>query len=292
MPTRTRNHPGLVLRFDGVSILVDPGEGTQRQLLHAGISPASIDVVWLTHVHGDHCLGVPGFLQRRGLDGIGPLTLVHPAAGDPVVDASLTMAGPGVGERIRLGGSGGPVLRLGAVTLSAEALDHRVPAYGLRMQEDDGVHIDSARAAALGVTGPDVGRLIREGSLTVGDTRVHLSQVSTPRPGQRAAVVMDTRRCPGAEALADGADLLVTESTFLSPEARLANDYRHLTAADAGALARDGHSRRLVLQHYSQRYPDEEAFAVEARTVCGTDTEVVAARDLQRVDFPRVWRAA
>lgn len=287
VPTKRRAHPGLVLRFDGYSVLVDPGEGTQRQLTLAGVSASSIDLIWLTHVHGDHCFGLPGFLQRRALDGAGPITLVHPAAGDTVVDALLTAAGGSelIGERIRLDGATSFQTRPG-LFFDGIALDHRIPAFGLRLRESDGVRVDAKAAAALGVSGPAIGQLLRQGTIFTDRGTVAREQVSRPRPGQRAAVVMDTAMCEGAEELAEGADLLVTEATFLSTESHLAEEYRHLTAADAGRLARDGQARRLVLQHYSQRYPEEEVFAIEARSVMGDHGDVIAAVDLQRIPFP------
>lgn len=297
VPTRTRNHVGLVLRVDGpggpLGVLVDPGEGTQRQLLQAGVPASAIDVVWLTHVHGDHCLGLPGFLQRRGVDGLpGPVHLVHPAEGDRAVDGLLAAHGGSVDPpvvRHRLSGDGGEVLRLGAWALTAVALDHRIAAYGLRLQEDDGVRVVTDRAAAAGVTGPDVGLLLREGVLTVGGRVVRREEVTAPRAGQAVAVVMDTRMCAGARELARGCDLLVAEATFLAGEGEssMARDYGHLTAREAGQLAREGGVRRLVLQHYSQRHPVEDDFAIEARAeVDPAVTDVVAAVDLQRVPFP------
>lgn len=142
----------------------------------------------------------------------------------------------------------------------AAELDHTTDAFGWRIVEPDGVRLLPDRLSAYGVRGCDVGRLQRSGLLTVGGRRGLLSDVSARRPGQRFALVMDTRLCDGAEVLADGADLLVCESTFLY----------------AGA-------RRLVLTHFSQRYRDESSFADEARTVFA---DVVAARDLLTVSVP------
>lgn len=296
VPTRTRNHVGLLLRVDGphrsVGVLVDPGEGTQRQLLHAGVPASAVDVVWLTHVHGDHCLGLPGFLQRRGVDGLpGPVHLVHPAEGDRAVNGLLAAHGgtrdpPVVRHRLT---TDGEVLRLGSWALSAVALDHRIAAFGLRLQEDDGLRVLHEAAQRYGVTGHAVGRLLREGSLTVDGRVVRREDIAARRPGQSAAVVMDTRLCAGAAELALDCDLLVTEATFLAGhgEEEIARDFRHLTARQAGALAREGGARRLVLQHYSQRHPREEEFAEEARAeVDPAVTDVVAALDLQRVPFP------
>ncbi len=104
------------------------------------------------------------------------------------------------------------------------------------------------------------------------------------RAGQSFAFVMDTRRCPAAVELARGVDLLVCESTYVSGEEELAEQYAHLTAAQAATIAATAGARRLVLTHYSARHPDEQAFADEARELF---PDVVAARDLDRIPVPR-----
>jgi ribonuclease Z len=113
--------------------------------------------------------------------------------------------------------------------------------------------------------------------------RVSLHQTSTTRPGQRFAFLMDTRLCDAAFALAEGADMLVCESTFLSADERLARAYGHLTAAQAGRIAAESGVRLLVLTHFSQRYPDESVLLEEAREVF---PDAVAARDLARIPVP------
>jgi ribonuclease Z len=113
---------------------------------------------------------------------------------------------------------------------------------------------------------------------------VHLAEVSEPRRGQRFAFVMDTRLCDAVPELADGADLLVVESTFLDEDAALADRYGHLTARQAGLVAARCRVRRLVLSHFSQRYPDPRRFAEEAAAVF--DGDLVVAADLDRVPVP------
>ncbi len=140
------------------------------------------------------------------------------------------------------------------------------------------------RLAAAGVAGSDVGRLQREGVLRVDGRAVRLEDVSAPRPGQRFAFVMDTRMCDGVPALADGADLLVAESTFLTEDAALAEQYGHLTARQAARVAAGAGVRRLVLSHFSQRHPDPRRFEDEARAEY--DGDLVVAADLQRVPVP------
>ncbi len=281
-PTRTRNHVGVVFRLDGRALLVDCGEGTQRQLLHAGITSRSLDRICLTHAHGDHCLGLPGVLNRMALDGApGPVPVHCPASAVSRLSVLTDFAGqPPVAWHPADENRGQVSARLGTWTLSTAPLEHRVPAVGYRLVEDDGVRLLPDRLAAAGIAGPDIGRLVRARSLG----GVRLSEVSARRRGQRVAVVMDTRPCASAEALAEGADLLVCEATFLERDAALAHEYQHMTARQAGALARAAGVRRLVLLHFSQRYPDLAEFATEAGA---EHDDVVVARDLDVVPVPR-----
>src|SRR3712207_7651734 len=112
----------------------------------------------------------------------------------------------------------GVVARDAAGTLEARRLEHPVESFGYRLVEPDGRRMRPDLLAAAGIAGPDVGRLQREGVLAVDGRTVRLDEVSEPRPGQRFAFVMDTRLCDGVYALAEDADLLVIESTFLAAD--------------------------------------------------------------------------
>ncbi|PNI09708.1 ribonuclease Z [Arthrobacter sp. AFG7.2] len=283
VPTRTRNHNGYFLRWDGDGLLFDPGEGTQRQMIHAGVSANQITRICLTHVHGDHCFGLPGVLSRMALDGVPHAIHLHyPSSGEDVVRALVSVSTPGIDLRFHPHGGGGAV----AEGLEVRPLKHRIETYGYRLLEPDGRTLLPERLREAGVRGPDVGRLQREG--TLGGVR--LEDVSIPRPGQRFAFVMDTAPCPGAEELADNADLLVAESTFSNDDAGLASQYRHLTAGQAGELAAHAGARTLVLTHFSSRYGDDVApLAREAGERAG-NTTVMAAEDLQLIGVPRRLR--
>jgi len=287
-PTRLRNHNGYLLRWDAEGVLFDPGEGTQRQLLLAGVASSSITRICITHFHGDHCLGLPGVLQRLSLDQVThPVEVWYPASGQEFYDRLRRCAlyNDTVDVRPR------PVDSAGVVdpgpepfSLTAGRLDHRADTFGWRVVEPDGRRMLPDRLEAVGITGPDVGRLQREGSLVTADgRRVTLEAMSEHRPGQKFAFVMDTRLCDGALSLAEGADLLVCESTFLERDADLAAAYGHLTAAQAARLAVEAGARRLVLTHFSQRYVDDAAFATEAGEIF---PDVVVVRDLDRVPVP------
>jgi ribonuclease Z len=286
-PTRHRNHNGYLLRWDGAGLLFDPGEGTQRQMLLAGVPSSAVTRICLTHFHGDHCLGVPGVIQRLSLDRV-----AHP------VHAHYPASGRHFFARLRHASAfrevadlrevpierDGPVAHDADGTLEVRRLDHPVESFGYRLVEPDGRRMRPDLLAAAGIAGPEVGRLQREGELRVGGRTVRVEEMSEPRPGQRFAFVMDTRLCDGVYALAEQADLLVIESTFLDADAGLAKEYGHLTARQAASVARDCGVRRLVLTHFSQRYPDADAFAQEAAAVF--DGDLVVAADLTRVPVP------
>jgi len=268
--------------------LFDPGEGTQRQMLAAGVRASEITRICLTHLHGDHCLGLPGVLQRLSLDRVQHVVeacypadsgatfqrlrhaaLFHevtPLRERPVGDATIAEAPP--------------------FRLEARRLSHSVPTVGYRLAEPDGRRMLPGRLSLLGITGPDIGCLKRQGWLAAGGRRVTVDEVSEPRRGQRFAFIMDTRLCDAAFALADGADMLVSESTFLQDEARLAREYGHLTAAEAARIAAESHVRLLVLTHFSQRYAsrDGQQFADQAAAVFSG--QLVVAHDLDRIPVP------
>ncbi len=285
-PTRHRNHNGYLLRWDGRSILFDPGEGTQRQLLFSGTSATPIHHICITHFHGDHCLGLPGMLQRLSLDRV-----VHP------VEVLFPQSGVEFFERLRHASAyqdhldvrpipvaaDGPVSVSGPMAIEAGRLDHDPETFGWRVVEPDGRRMVPELLEAAGVRGPQVGRLLRDGALDRDGERVLLEQVSEVRPGQTMAFVMDTGMCDAAVTLARGADLVVCEATFAEADADLARRYRHLTVGDAARIARDAGARLLVLTHFSQRYPDVQVLLDEAAAVF---PDVVAAEDLLRVAVP------
>jgi ribonuclease Z len=252
-PTRRRNHNGYFLRWDGAGLLFDPGEGTQRQMLFAGVTAHQLTHICVTHFHGDHCLGLPGVLQRMALDRVpDAVEVMYPAVNEDVYQR-LRHAGL-FHDTLRLAerpvAVDGPVSATGEFTLEARALSHLVPTFGYRLTEPDGQRMLPDRLAARGIAGPDVGRLLRDGRL--GD--VTLQEVSEPRAGQKFAFIMDTRLCDAAFELAQGCDLLVCESTFATADERLAIEYGHLTARQAGRIAAESGARSLVLTHFSQRY--------------------------------------
>jgi len=282
VPTRHRNHNGYLLRWDDEVMLFDPGEGTQRQMLLAGQAVTPLRRICITHFHGDHALGLPGIIQRISLDKVPhPVQVHYPAGGQEYFDrlrhatsfydvADLQPVPVGAGFRVETP----------AGALTALPLRHSIETYGYRLAEPDGHRMVPSLLAAHGIAGPAVGELQRTGRLG----QVTLEQVSAARPGQRFAFVMDTGLCDNVFHLAEGADLLVIESTFLAEDAAMAAQVGHLTAGQAASVARQSGVRTLVLTHFSQRYADSARFLEEARAEFNGD--IVLAEDLLQVPVP------
>ncbi|MFJ2826725.1 ribonuclease Z [Streptomyces sp. NPDC087263] len=285
VPTRHRNHNGYLLRWDGEGLLFDPGEGTQRQMLRAGVAAHDLHRICVTHFHGDHSLGLAGVIQRINLDRVPhEVTAHYPLSGQRFFDR-LRYA-TAYRETVALTeapvDADGVLAVRASYTLEARRLSHPVESYGYRLVEPDGRRILPELLAERGIKGPDVGRLQREGSLP----GLSLADVSEVRRGQRFAFVMDTRLCDGVYALAEGCDMLVIESTFLDEDRQLALDHGHLTAGQAGAVAKEAGVRHLVLTHFSQRYSEPDEFERQARAA-GFEGELTVAHDLVRVPVPK-----
>jgi ribonuclease Z len=294
-PTRSRNHNGYLLRWDSEGLLFDPGEGTQRQMIFAGVTVSQITRICITHFHGDHCLGLPGVLQRMSLDQVPHVVdACYPAQNREVFTrlrhAALFRDAVNLRERPVTGG--GVVIEAPAFRIVALPLSHGVPTIGYLLVEPDGLRMLPDKLAALGISGPDVGRLQREGSLAVAGKVIGVEQVSEPRPGQRFAFIMDTQLCDAAFALADGVDMLVCESTFADADAALAREYGHLTAGQAGRIAAESGVRLLVLTHFSQRYDSGDGRRLADQAAAAFGGQVVLAHDLDRIPVPPRWPTA
>lgn len=288
VPTRRRNQNGYLLRWDGTGFLFDPGEGAQRQMLLAGVAASDITHICISHFHGDHCLGLPGVVQRLSLDRVPHLVhAAYPADGRQYFTRLRHACSfHDTAELIELPVAGdGPVLSGEFGVLEAYRLEHSITSYGYRLVEPDGRRMLPDRLAAAGVSGPLVGELQRTGQVTVDGRTVGLAEVSAARPGQRVAFVMDTRLCDAVYVLADRADLLVIEATFRDGDEALAREYGHLTARQAARVAAECGVRTLVLTHFSQRYTDPEGYRIEAAEEF--DGDIIVAADLDRVPVPR-----
>jgi ribonuclease Z len=293
VPTRERSHNAYLLRWDGESFLLDPGEGAQRQLTLANIPANTIHHICITHFHGDHCLGLPGILQRLSLDHCDhPVHVYYPESGRPYVER---LCGAAIFKSEielvhhpakQLPGGMLPLYSTSEYALMSFPLEHSVPTVGFRLEEAERTRFLPDKLEKMGIRGPMVGQLQRQGRINSQERIVHLEEVTVAYRGSIFAFVMDTRPCQGAIELAKDADLLLMEATYTSEHRDLASLYFHSTAADAAKTAQDAGAKRLALGHFSQRYLNAGQHLTDAREIFPS---VVALNDLDCVEIPR-WR--
>lgn len=290
-PTLRRNVSATVLEVGGESILLDCGEGTQRQALIAGVRFSRLSLVAITHLHGDHVNGLLGLLGTLVLDGRQrPLRLVGPPGLARLVQSgrALRLFAPSYTLDIQEFSEAAEVYRSDGYRVYCHPLDHSIATLGYCLVEDDRPgRFDVERAAALGIPpGPLYGKLQRGEPVTLADSRVIAPEavLGPRRRGRRVAYCLDTRPCEGSVALGWDADLLIHEATFTDAIAAEANAYGHSTARQAAEIAVRAGSRRLLLTHVSARYTELELQGLlqEARAV---EPEAQLADDFCSVDL-------
>ena len=288
-PSPRRALPATLLRRGGDRMLIDCGEGTQRQLM-SSVGLIELEDLFITHFHADHVLGLPGMLKTFALrQRERPLT-VHGPRGlarlfkllDPVI-GRLTFPL----ELVEL--EANDELEREGYRIAAFGLDHGGPSIGYALVEHPRPgQFDPERASELGVEfGPDFGRLQR-GEEVNG---VRPDQVmGEPRRGRKVVLTGDTAPSDMTRLVAWEADLLVHEATFMEEDAERAADTRHSTAAQAAELAAAAGVHMLALTHISPRYAGgevrDEARAAIARAAVAAEPEVIVPRDFDRVEIP------
>lgn len=295
-PTAGRGVAATLIARGGERILVDCGEGTQRQLMRSGLGLVDLDLVLITHLHGDHVLGLPGLLKTYGLRArerrlriVGPTGLnrlfetLRPLVGRLPYSLDLDEWAPT---------RAGVVWEAEGARIAPFATRHSAPSMGFALVEDERPGLFDVEAArALGVApGPDFGVLQRGGTVMgEGTEPVRPEQVmGEPRRGRRVVITGDTEPCGATLDAAEGASVLVHESTFLDADRARARETCHTTAREAAVLAREAGVGLLVLTHLSARFPAREA-RDEARAVFpGT----VVGRDFDRIEVPFPERGA
>ena len=274
VPSAERNHPGLLVEAAGHRILVDCGEGTQRQLLRSGAGFRRLDRMLLTHGHFDHVLGIPGLFSTLRLRRSDQVMTIHASPGtlDVVIRMLAGLWGEGRApislELAPL--TTGQVLDAGSFTIDCFPVRHReTDSFGFCFETRPRRHLRPDRLVALGVPdGPLRKDLAEARPIMLDDGRtVDPEDVLGPPEGQKKLVVIgDTETTEGLAERVRDADLLVIEATFLDRDSAVARDYGHLTAREAAALAATSGVKRLVLTHISGRYGDEEILAEATRT--------------------------
>lgn len=290
MPTEGRNLPAIALRYLGWVFLFDCGEDVQRQFEHAGLGLNKNMAVFITHMHADHILGLPGLLLRFSLLGrMKPLNIYGPKELIEYVKVNQSTINLGTTfETVVHAIEPGIVFQEGPITIRAFEVDHRGFALGYEIlfQNPTGEFIP-VRAEDLGVPkGPLWGSLARGNQLTLENGRtIHPEDVTKPRP--RALKIIysgDTRPCQALRHAAQDADILISEAMYTAEHADLAEERGHSTAEAIAKIASEVGVRLLILTHYSPRYYDGKVILNEGRS-CFPNT--ILANDLLTVSLDK-----
>jgi ribonuclease Z len=271
VPTRSRNVSSVALRLDQRAEiwLLDCGEGTQHQVLRSDLKMSQIRRIFVTHMHGDHIFGLMGLLASCGLAGnTSQVDIYGPPGLDAYLQACRRYSQTHFSYPVRVHTvEPGLIFSEPDYDVYCTLLKHRVPAFGYRIQEKDRPgHFDADKAKALGIPfGPLYGQLKRGETVVLEDGRkVDGADFCGPKQSGRTVVYCtDTVYCDGAIYLAQGADVLIHESTFAHQDAVMAHERLHSTSTMAAQVAQTAAVGQLFLTHFSPRYAPGSAIQLE-----------------------------
>lgn len=291
IPTTSRNPSGIFINVDGDQFLFDAGEGTQRQMMRYGTG-FGVESIFITHLHGDHVLGLPGLLQTWGFtDRTDPLTIYTPAGtGGRLRQFLFSLEGePHYEVEIQEVPVGTVAHRGDGYEIRAFQTSHDTRSVGYALVEDDRKgRFDREKAESLGVpVGPLFSRLHDGEAVELDDGTVVTPDavVGPPRPGRKLVYTGDTRRSSTVEKAAANADLLIHDATFASAHRDRARETAHATARDAALVATEAGVRHLVLTHISSRYAGD---ATDHRSEAADhfQGDISVARDGLELEIP------
>lgn len=273
--------------------MFDCGEGTQRQILETTIKPRKIKKIFITHLHGDHIFGLPGFLSSRAFQASEEQTdldIYGPVGIKAYVTNSIRISGSKLPYQIHYHEfdetSMGKILETDKFTVYAERLAHTIFCMGYRVVQKDlegTLDADALRAAGVPF-GPLFGRVKNGQDIELEDgTRIFAKDfISEPKKGKIITIIGDTRKTSASVRLAKDADVLVHESTYGKGDERMARNHGHSTNMQAAQIARDAGAKRLLLNHVSARFLGRDCRQME-KDAATIFENVKVVRDLEEV---------
>ena len=285
-PTRGRGLPAIAIQREGSVILMDCGEGVQRQVLNQGVGLNKETSILITHLHGDHVTGLLGLLQTMSLaQRRKPLNIVGPPKLLKWLEVTEGLLHIGLTFPVNFfPAKQGTVLRTGDFKVRATKALHSVEAYSFVVEERrrPGVFFPEKAKALRIPEGRLWSRLQNGRKVRVEGRTISPSEVTgQARPGRKIGYSGDTRPSPRLARFFSGCDLLIFDSTFHGKDREKAVERKHSTCLEAAEIAKSAGVRRLALTHFSARYTSVANLVKQARSVF---PETIAARDGLKVE--------
>lgn len=268
MPTAKRNHPSVLITYGGEKILVDCGEGTQRQLRIANENPCKITRLLITHLHGDHVLGIPGLLKTLEMSEYSRTLKIYGPAGTKRHFEYLEKLYYPFKIKHEIHESPSQVKEK-EFMIEALSMQHGIHTLAYAFTIKDKRRIDKKKLAKLNVSNsPLLAKLQDNKSVTIDGKKLSPKTLTYLQKGKKIAIILDTLPNANTIKIAKNADLLICESTFSAQEEAVAADHKHLTSTQAATIAKKAKAQALVLTHISQRYEHQPQLLLhEAKTV-------------------------
>jgi len=289
VPTKERNVQGIYMSYKAEGILIDCGEGTQRQMNLAGINRNKVNTILVTHWHGDHVGGIIGLLQTISDKDNPPKIEIYGPKGTKKRVRHLLDSVVFDGSNLNLN-----IFELNPKKvetfkekddfyLQCAPMEHSTPCVAYSFVEKDKRKINIAKAKKLGLKeGPSLGKLQNEKSVVVNGKKIFPDDISTIKKGRKLTFIFDTIPTENCYEIAENADLLVTEAVYLPKLRENADKYKHLTTQDAGLIANKANVKKLIVTHFSQRYKSGNEIEEDIKTYFANSE---TAYDFKKVKF-------
>lgn len=283
IPTKQRNQSAILIRYGSEGILFDCGEGTQRQIKHAGIPITKITKVLITHWHGDHTLGLPGLIQSMSSSNYNKTLRIYGPRGTDerinylfkafVFDRRVKLEIKELQEGI--------FFENDEFALEAVKLRHGIPTYGYAFIEKDRRRIDLKKVEKLGIPkGLLLGKLQDGMPIILKDKKITPEQATYIVKGKKITYITDTILCDACYKLAQDSDILICEATYANSLEQKSEEYGHMTARQSAMISNKSNVKKLILTHFSARYKNTDVLESEARAIFDN---VISAHDFMEI---------